>query len=325
MNKYITVFVPTYNGKKYIDELVDAILSQDLPDGYRLELLITDSGSTDGTKEYLKNLSDPRVTVDHIGNKNFGHGKTRRQACERAKGEFILFLSQDATPIGSRWIIDMIEPFYLGKKVGCVFGRQIPRPSAPPTIKREIMTVFGQFGPPDSIVIGRERSLVDGHKMNELNSFLSNVNSAVRKSSIREVPFRDVKYAEDQVLATDMQNAGYVKAYSVSGAVWHSHEYSFKEYYKRKFDEYIGLQESIGANLSSSWREVALGWVRPTVDDWKFLLRDREYSTSKKLVYFFISPLYNFGSLLGKYHAIKRIHNSLKRKRSSLEASSKRE
>ena len=321
--KYISVFIPTYNGEKYIAESIDTILDQELPTGYSLELIVIDSGSKDNTVSIIKDSYLDKLTFLEIPNSEYGHGKTRQKAAEIAKGEYILFLSQDATPANHRWIINMIEPFFVSEKVGCVFGRQIPRPDAVATIKREVSSVFGNFGAPDSITLHREKSLVDGYSMNTLNTFFSDVNSAIRKDLIKTIPFRDVNYAEDQALAEDMQNAGYLKAYAVQGAVWHSNEYTVKEFYKRKFDEYIGLQESVGYIISPSLKSLLLGWVRPTIADMKFIRHDGEYGRKRKIKYAFLSIGYNYMSGLGKYSAGKFINNPTMRKKISLEDSNK--
>lgn len=321
-NKFISVFIPTYNGEEYIAESIDSILDQKLPNGYDLELIIIDSGSRDKTVDIIRGYGS-KINFLEIPNSEFGHGKTRQRAAEIAKGEYILFLSQDATPHNNRWIINMIEPFSISDKVGCVFGRQIPRPFSVPTIKREVATVFGGIGAPDSIIIHRAKSLVDSVQTNELNSFFSDVNSAVRKDLINIIPFRDVKYAEDQALAEDMQNAGYLKAYTPIGAVWHSNEYTAREYYHRKFDEYLGLQESTKTKLHKSLKSLLFGWIRPTIADWKFIKHDGEYNKRAKIKFAISVPLYNFYMQLGKYNAIKYLDNPEKRSQISLEEKTK--
>lgn len=320
LNKYISVFIPTWNGDKYIGEAIEAIINQELPAGYELELLVTDSGSTDKTLEILDLYKDC-LTLLEIPNSEFGHGKTRADAAKRAKGEFILFLSQDATPAHYRWIINMLEPFLLSDKVGCVFGRQNPRGDAAATIKREVSSVFGSICAPDSIIIHRFESVIDGVQTNPINTFFSDVNSAARRELlIGEVPFRDVNYAEDQALAEDMQNKGYFKAYAPLGNVWHSNEYTVGEYYKRKFDEYIGLQESTGLQLNPSLKSLLLGWIRPTILDYKFIRHDAEYSAKSKLLWYAKSPFYNISMQRGKYDALKNVNNATQRDKRSLEA-----
>ncbi len=319
-SKYISVFIPTFNGEKYLGECIEAIINQELPAGYKLELLITDSGSRDKTLDII-NIYKQHVRFKQIPNAEFGHGKTRQQAALEARGEFILFLSQDATPAHYRWIINMIEPFFISDRVGCVFGRQHARPDAAATIKREVNGVFGGVGAPDALILHRDTSLVDRQPTNPTNTFFSDVNSAVRRNLlVGTIPFRDLRYAEDQALAEDMQKHGYLKAYAPLGEVWHSNEYTVHEYYKRKFDEYIGLQESINMPMKASLRSLLLGWIRPTIADYKFIRRDRDYSAKSKLLWFLKSPLYNISMQRGKYAAIIHYNNPEARKKISLEA-----
>lgn len=322
-NKYISVFVPVYNGEKYLSELIESVLNQNLPTGYSLEFLITDSGSEDTSVEIIKQYED-RVIFNQIQNVEYGHGKTRQAAAEKARGEYILFLSQDATPTDHRWLINMIEPFFISEKVGCVFGRQIPRPTSVPTIKREVSSVFGNFGSPGSITLQRNLSLVDNFKIGELNSFFSDVNSAVRTELLSKIPFRDVKYAEDQALAVDMQVSGYLKGYSVDGSVWHSNEYTIKEFRGRKFDEYRGLLSSTDLHLVASRKQLLTGWIRPTFADWKFIRHDGEYTKKTKVKYTVLSIGYNYSVCLGRYQAAKYGKDKIASSKLSLEELNKK-
>jgi len=56
----ISIVTPVWNGLPFIRECVDSVLSQDFKDW---ELIISDNGSTDGTRDYLDTLVDPRVHV----------------------------------------------------------------------------------------------------------------------------------------------------------------------------------------------------------------------------------------------------------------------
>lgn len=321
--KLVSVFIPVYNGEKYIHECIDMVLHQNLPTGWSLELLVIDSGSKDSSVSIIESFDDDRLRFEQIPNSEFGHGKTRDKAAHMLNGEFVLFLTQDATPANDRWAINMIEPFYLSEKIGCVFGRQIPRASSVPTIKREVASVFGGLGASDAITVHRHKSLVDEVETNTLNSFFSDANSAVRRALlIGDVPFRDLPYAEDQALAEDMQNKGYMKAYSALGAVLHSNEYTPKEYYHRKFDEYTALK-NLGSAEKPSIKSLVLGWIRPTIADYKFLRADSEYNRRAKLKFTALSPAYNIYLQLGKYQALRYFGDANKANRLSLESREK--
>ncbi|NCU40627.1 glycosyltransferase family 2 protein, partial [Candidatus Saccharibacteria bacterium] len=304
-HKYITVFIPVYNGERYLGECINAVLSQELPEGYNLDFIVIDSGSSDNSVQIAQQYGD-KIRFSQIPNSEFGHGKTRNKATRMAKGNYILFITQDATPTHKRWLINMIEPFLISDKVGCVFGRQIPRPFAVPTIKREVSGVFGNLGAADSIILHRNNSMVDGKPTNPLNSFFSDANSAVRVDLLTgDIPFRDIPYSEDQALAEDMQIKGYLKAYTPGGSVWHSNEYTAKQYYHRKFDEYTGLQDSVGLNMKPSKKSLLLGWIVPTMHDVKFTLKDHDYTIKAKIKFMMFSPAYNFAEKAGRYNSLK--------------------
>lgn len=306
--KKISVFIPVYNGQKYLKECIEGILSQELPKDYELELLITDSGSKDNSISIIKQYtSDSRLVFDEIPNSEFSHGGTRQRAAKRAKGEFILYISQDAIPANNMWIINMIEPFFIDSKVVCVVGKQIPRPHAPVTIKREVSSVFSSLGTDDSIVLHRYKSLIDGETIAPLNTFFSDANSAIRTDLLlNKIPLRPVNYAEDQALAEDVLNTGLIKAYSPLGSVIHSNDYNYKEYRLRKYDEYKGIQESLGIKIPIGKKKLFLGWIKPTIKDWKFVLNDNEYSLRSKIYNFILSPLFNFNGIRGGFDAFHR-------------------
>lgn len=77
----ISILVPVWNGMPYIKEAIDSVLSQDFQDW---ELVISDNGSTDGTRDYLDTLVDPRIRIYKQeknlgidGNLNFLYGTLR--------------------------------------------------------------------------------------------------------------------------------------------------------------------------------------------------------------------------------------------------------
>jgi glycosyltransferase involved in cell wall biosynthesis len=71
----ISILMPTRNRLGFLKEAIDSVLSQTYSDW---ELVISDDGSTDGTREYLSGLTDPRIKVffqpvnlGQFGNLNF--------------------------------------------------------------------------------------------------------------------------------------------------------------------------------------------------------------------------------------------------------------
>ena len=56
----ISVLLPVYNGGEYLKQSLKSILNQEFAD---FEFLIMDDCSTDGSFEYLKSISDPRISL----------------------------------------------------------------------------------------------------------------------------------------------------------------------------------------------------------------------------------------------------------------------
>ena len=56
----ISILTPVWNGLPYIKECVDSVFAQEFQDW---ELIISDNGSTDGTRDYLDTLKDQRVRI----------------------------------------------------------------------------------------------------------------------------------------------------------------------------------------------------------------------------------------------------------------------
>jgi len=92
MEDLVSIITPVHNGKKYIKETIDSVLSQTYSNW---ELIIVDDCSSDGVLEYIKeHYDDARIKI--FSNKqNKGAGKTRNTAISKASGRFLAFLDSD--------------------------------------------------------------------------------------------------------------------------------------------------------------------------------------------------------------------------------------
>lgn len=87
----VSIVIPVYNRFELLHETVESILSQTFTD---FELLLVDDFSTDGTRERLAELVDPRVSVQ-LNECNLGAGATRNRGIDLACGEYIALTDQD--------------------------------------------------------------------------------------------------------------------------------------------------------------------------------------------------------------------------------------
>ena len=92
MEPLISIIVPVYNSRQYLDECIRGVLNQSYPEW---ELLLLDDGSTDDSCELCKKHSqyDSRIIV--LSKENSGVSSTRNLGIEMSKGKYIMFLDSD--------------------------------------------------------------------------------------------------------------------------------------------------------------------------------------------------------------------------------------
>jgi glycosyltransferase involved in cell wall biosynthesis len=106
----VSIIVPTYNSAPYVSEAVGSVLRQTYG---KLEIVLVDDGSTDGTEEILrKRLRDKRIR--YIWQENAGPGAARNTGIRAAQGSYLAFLDADDTltpdSLKARMILMMSVP-----------------------------------------------------------------------------------------------------------------------------------------------------------------------------------------------------------------------
>jgi GT2 family glycosyltransferase len=238
----VTVAIPVYNGARYLDEVLAAVRTQRID--RELELLIVDSGSTDGSLEIAERHG---ARIQRIDKAEFSHGGTRNRMMELAAGDHVAFLTQDATPAHDGWLAALLEGFEQAADVALVFGPHEPRRDASHVIKAEMERHFATWGGGRAIDVQRlERTpsaLVAYRDFPGRLTFFSDVNGCVARWAWERVPYRQVPYAEDQLLGREMIEAGFAKVFHPEARVLHSHEYPPAQFLRRYFDEFRSLRE----------------------------------------------------------------------------------
>lgn len=96
----VSILMPVYNGFPDIKYSITSLLWQTYT---HWECIIVNDGSTDGTKEFLDSLKEPRFKIIHL-KRNAGRGNARQVALEYAQGQFIAYLDAD-----DWWAPDKLE------------------------------------------------------------------------------------------------------------------------------------------------------------------------------------------------------------------------
>lgn len=88
----ISVILPVYNVKDYIEQCIESLISQTYGD---IEILLVDDGSTDGTGAVCDRLAetDSRIRVFH--KENGGASTARNLGLQKATGQYVMFMDPD--------------------------------------------------------------------------------------------------------------------------------------------------------------------------------------------------------------------------------------
>jgi glycosyltransferase involved in cell wall biosynthesis len=91
----LSIIVCVFNEIKTIKEILSKINKVNLPFSYFKEIIIIDNNSTDGTKEYLKELKLIKSYKIFFQQKNYGKGNSVIKGIEAATGDLIVFQDAD--------------------------------------------------------------------------------------------------------------------------------------------------------------------------------------------------------------------------------------
>ncbi|MDP8200606.1 MAG: glycosyltransferase [Candidatus Tenebribacter burtonii] len=209
-----SIIIRTYNEVKYLGECLEQIYKQTIKD---FEIIIVDSESTDSTLEIASKYP---VKIIEIKKEDFSHGRSLNIGCRAAKGEYLVLISAHAIPVEKTWLEELIKPF--DENVAAVFGQQKPMKDAYPLVKRFVENSWEN--------IGKSRIL------------LSNSNSAIKKEIWEKLPFdEDLIAAEDVLWAKEVKTLGFEIVYNAKAAVYHSHNDTIAQVYKRYYQDMYGF------------------------------------------------------------------------------------
>lgn len=223
----ISIVIPVRNGMDTLHKTITGIQNQSIFSN--CEVIVIDSGSTDGTVEFLSQF--PFVKVIPIDPKTFNHGATRNLAIDYCNGEFIFMTVQDAWIIDREMLSRMVGNFEDPEVMG-VCGNQI--------VPREKGTNPHQWSRPQTIPQPKSVQFKIGDFLNlspkEQFSYCGwdNVVSMYRASGLKDLPFITTQFAEDLAWAKSALIAGHKIVYDPRCKVNHYH-HSYPDYVFKRF------------------------------------------------------------------------------------------
>jgi glycosyltransferase involved in cell wall biosynthesis len=219
IDKNVSIIIPTKNAGKDFDITLERIRNQK---GLKeINLIIVDSGSTDGTIQLSKNYGAEIYTIKP---EEFNHGLTRNLGASHAAGDYILFIVQDAIPIGDYWLYNMAEVLENNDKLAAVTCRQIPRSDA------DLFACFSLWNHYKALEFNKDKIAWAGPNFNNLSPLekrklagLEDVCALIKKDVFERFKYSEILYAEDLELGVKLIQNGFGIAFLYSTGIIHSH------------------------------------------------------------------------------------------------------
>lgn len=209
----VTVIMRSRNAESIIVQALGALFSQEYRD---FELLVVDSGSTDRTLDIVAQWP---CRIIRIEAKAYFPGAVLNMAIEQASGDLIVFQNSDAVPLTPHALTRLVAAFDA-PGVQAAFARQLPRPDAHAWVRHDYGRSF-----PEAAVAAPWITM-------------SLPLAAMRKSAWREHPFyTDAWASEDTEWGRWALARGYQIKYVSDALVMHSHNYTLRQIYGRRFVE----------------------------------------------------------------------------------------
>jgi rhamnosyltransferase len=255
MDPLVSIIMRSFNEGWALRETLPALRHQDY---HNWELIVIDSGSTDGSVELIQKAT-PKYFVQ-IRHDEYNPSRVLNLGMKLAQADFGIFLNADATPQGSNWLRPLVNALQ-DSNTAAAFSKQIPRPNCQAVFAHDYERCFGQ----------NRESLHWDH-------FFSMASSGLRKDIWSRRGFLEkMQYSEDDEYTRWCRSEKYRVVYVPESVAMHSHNYTPQQAYKRSYGEAKALAAVWTRNAEEiNWqRTVLLGWLNDARRDLQFCLRTR--------------------------------------------------
>ena len=240
----VSVIMRSFNEAWAIGESIRQLSVQDF--GGEIELIVMDSGCTDGSIEIIKAAKPARLIRIPPG--TYVPGVVLNLGAREASHDWLVYLNADATPVGSNWLTELLAPCLAHPGCGAAFSRQVPRPDCKAVFAHDYDRCFG----PD-------------RESKDWDHFFSMVSCVTRRSVLDQHPIReDLQYAEDDEWTRRLASQGFGILYAPDSVVMHSHNYTLRQSYMRAFGDAMAMAAAGTAKRPTNF---LMGWLADTLRD----------------------------------------------------------
>lgn len=227
----VDAVIPAYKPGHDLRKLVEKLLDQTVRLG-RIIIINTDREFFD-EKEYL---IAPAVEVVHITRHEFDHAGTRDMGLRMSDADYVLFMTMDAIPKDNYLVEKLLSGFRRADNIAVSYARQLPKKDC-----NRVEQITREFNYPAQ---SRVQTSDDINELGIKAYFCSDVCAMYDTSIYRSLGgFKaPAIFNEDMVYAAGALDAGYAVSYCADALVYHSHNYTGRQYYRRNFD--LGVSQA---------------------------------------------------------------------------------
>ena len=216
-----SIVIRTLNEAEHLDDLLTMIDRQKTED-LAWEVVLIDSGSTDGTVEIARRHN---CKITTITKQEFSFGRSLNRGCEFGAGDILVLISGHCVPVNRHWLQTLCQPIIDGV-VSYSYGRQVGDDDSHYSERR----IFAKYFP-------------DISDVPQQGFFCNNANSALTRAAWEAHRFDEsLTGLEDMELAKRMVADGHKVGYVAEAPVFHHHNETWQSVRRRFQREAIALQ-----------------------------------------------------------------------------------
>lgn len=258
----VDVIIPSYKPDEKLNKICEMLSGQTVQVN---KIIVVNTEE----KYFDRTLTDKyeNLFVYHINKDEFDHGKTRNAGVAHSDAECFVMMTQDAVPCDNKLIESLVEALNEEDGIKAAYARQMA------TEDSSISEKFTrQFNYPDKETVKSEQDI---KTLGIKAFFCSNVCCAYKRDAFDELGgfINEAVFNEDMVYAHKLLVNGYKIKYEPKAKVYHTHEYTGMQQYRRNFD--LAVSQAMHPEVFEGISSESEG-VRYVLNAFKYFVKNKK-------------------------------------------------
>lgn len=265
--KTVDVIIPVYQPDAEFSMLLERLMKQSiLPEHIFLMYTMSEGENPEAVRASVGKILaqsrqkclEERLQVFPVKKSEFDHGATRDAGAKKSHADYLLFMTQDALPADDKLIEHLLNGMKK-ERVGISYARQLPKKSAGAA---EQLT--RKFNYPKESRLQTKESI---KKLGIKAFFCSDVCAMYDRELYEKLGgfVSPAIFCEDSIMASKVLEAGCCVSYEAAAKVFHSHEYTCMQQFRRNFDMGVSHRQYREIFETVSSEKEGVGFARQVI------------------------------------------------------------